>query len=61
MSRYSIYGTFYSIIENFDAVWIGNSGVGQDKNINCRSCASTGECTKNPNYLLPNCSVSCQR
>ena len=53
MSKYSIDGRFYSIIEKFAVVEI-------DKNDNCSSWASTGECAKNPNYMLPNCPVSCQ-
>jgi hypothetical protein len=53
MSKYSIDGRFYSIIEKFTAVEI-------DKNVNCSSWASTGECAKNPNYMLPNCPVSCR-
>ncbi|XP_070182968.1 adhesive plaque matrix protein 2-like, partial [Littorina saxatilis] len=30
-----------------------------DSNGNCKYWASTGECTKNPSYMLPNCRVSC--
>ena len=31
----------------------------EDKNKNCQSWASSGECTKNPGYMLPNCAKSC--
>ena len=30
-----------------------------DSNVNCASWASTGECDKNPNYMLQNCTTSC--
>ena len=32
----------------------------RDKNKHCKSWASTGECGKNPNYMLFNCSESCK-
>ena len=31
----------------------------KDKNKHCKSWASTGECGKNPKYMLFNCSKSC--
>ena len=32
----------------------------KDKNKHCKSWASTGECGKNPKYMLFNCSKSCR-
>ena len=31
-----------------------------DKNTNCSGWAANGECTKNPNYMIPNCCKSCK-
>ncbi|KAJ8031850.1 hypothetical protein HOLleu_25184 [Holothuria leucospilota] len=33
----------------------------EDKNRHCRYWARTGECVKNPLYMLPNCALSCLR
>ena len=33
--------------------------VCEDKNQQCSSWAESGECSKNPAYMLPNCAKSC--
>ena len=35
------------------------SSACKDKNKRCKFWASTGQCRKNPKYMLPNCSKSC--
>jgi hypothetical protein len=37
----------------------GNTASCTDNNNNCRAWAQAGECGHNPNYMIPNCCVSC--
>jgi ShK domain-like len=37
----------------------GGGGQCSDSNSNCKSWASSGECTKNPGYMLTSCCASC--
>jgi hypothetical protein len=39
----------------------GGGGECSDKNQYCAYWASIGECSKNPNYMLPNCCASCSK
>lgn len=32
-----------------------------DKDTRCKSWAEAGECTSNPNYMIPNCKKSCNK
>ena len=52
MCSYNINGN-YSCFENFNTEL--------DKNQNCSNWALQGECSKNPDYMLLNCPISCTK
>ena len=59
-----IWGENYCVIDpnaDPDDQDIGNNNTLTDKNQYCADWARRGECTRNPNYMLPNCALSCSQ